>query len=90
MCVLRNTLLTHRMAGEIYKGVSGVREVYVWLCSQIGRPIDEPLIASAQLSLERGVSLESIRGDVEDIMSRELSGIYDFTSRLAMGEYPVW
>jgi S-adenosylmethionine synthetase len=84
------TLLTHRMADEVYKGVAGVREVYVWLCSQIGRPIDEPLIASAQLSLEKGVSLASIRGDVEGIISRELDAIYDFTSRLAMGEYPVW
>jgi S-adenosylmethionine synthetase len=84
------TLLTHRMADEIYKGVPGIREVYVWLCSQIGRPIDEPLIASAQLSLEEGVSLASIRGDVEGIMSRELGAIYDFTSRLAIGEYPVW
>lgn len=84
------TLLTHRIAEEIHQGVPGIREVYVWLCSQIGRPIDEPLIASAQLTLARGVSLTSIKDDVERIMLRELDEIYDFTARLARGEYPVW
>jgi S-adenosylmethionine synthetase len=43
--------------------VPGVREVYVWLCSQIGEPIDQPLIASAQLILEPGMELEAIRRD---------------------------
>ncbi|HEM61098.1 MAG TPA: methionine adenosyltransferase, partial [Chloroflexi bacterium] len=84
------TLLTHRIAAEIYSGVPGIREVYVWLCSQIGRAIDEPLIASAQLTLEKGVSLDSVRGDVEQVMSRELDNIYEFTASLARGEYLVW
>jgi S-adenosylmethionine synthetase len=84
------TLLTHRIAQEIHRGVPGIREVYVWLCSQIGRPIDEPLIASAQLTLARGVSLTSVKDDVERLILRELDGIYDFTTRLSKGEYPVW
>jgi S-adenosylmethionine synthetase len=84
------TLLTHRIAQEIYAGVPGIREVYVWLCSQIGRPIDDPLIASVQLTLARGVSLTPIKDDVERIMLRELDEIYDFTADLAKGEYPVW
>lgn len=84
------SLLTHRVAGQIYDEVSGIREVYVWLCSQIGRPIHEPLIASAQLSLVKGVSLDSIKGDVEGVMARELDNIYDFTAGLARGELSVW
>jgi S-adenosylmethionine synthetase len=84
------TLLSHRIAGEIYQAVPGLREVYVWLCSQIGRPIDEPLIASAQLTLMDGVDLASVRGEVERITSDELDHIYDFTAQLARGEYPVW
>jgi hypothetical protein len=27
---------------------------------------------------------------VEQVVSKELDHIYDFTSRLARGEYPVW
>lgn len=84
------SLLTHRVADEIYKKAPGVREVYVWLCSQIGRPIDEPLIASAQLTLDKGVSLASVRRDVEEVMAQELDNIYDFTARLARGELSVW
>lgn len=84
------SLLTHRIAGQIYHEVSGIREVYVWLCSQIGRPIHEPLIASAQLSLVKGASLDSIKGEVEGVMARELDNIYDFTAALARGELSVW
>ncbi len=84
------SFLTHRIAEDIYGEVAGVREVYVWLCSQIGRPIDEPLIASAQLSLAKGVSLDSMRGQIEGIMERELDDIYDFTAGLARGELSVW
>lgn len=84
------SLLTHRVADEIYKKAPGIREVYVWLCSQIGLPIDEPLIASAQLTLDKGVSLASVRRDVEEVMAQELDNIHDFTARLARGELSVW
>jgi len=67
-----------------------VREVYVWLCSQIGEPIDQPLIAFAQLILEPGVELEAIRRDVEKAIEQELAGIYEFTGQLMRGELTVW
>ncbi len=83
-------LLSHRIADEVYNTVPGIREVYIWLCSQIGQPIDQPLIASAQLILEPGLALAAVRGDVEAVIEQELEGIYDFTQRLARGEFPVW
>ena len=84
------TLLTHRIAQEIYTQVPGLSEVYIWLCSQIGNPIDQPLIASAQLILQPGVALADIKPAVEPIVEHELSAIHEFTSRLAKGELPVW
>jgi hypothetical protein len=48
------------------------------------------LIASAQLILEPGLELEPIRGDVEAVIENELANIYDFTDRLAQGEFMVW
>jgi S-adenosylmethionine synthetase len=84
------TLLTHRMAQEIYTHVPGLSEVYIWLCSQIGSPIGQPLIASAQLILQPGAALSDIKPAVEDMIDRELSAIHEFTSRLAKGELPVW
>jgi S-adenosylmethionine synthetase len=83
------TFLTHDMANKIYSEVPGVSEVYVWLCSQIGQPIDQPLIASAQLILEPGVHLGEIHGAVEEVMEHELADIYSFTKRLTKGEFAV-
>ncbi|MBI2845719.1 MAG: methionine adenosyltransferase [Chloroflexi bacterium] len=83
-------LLSHRIANEVYQKVPGVREVYIWLCSQIGQPIDQPLIASAQLILQPGVSLQKISPQVEEVMEQELAGIYSFTESLTRGEHSVW
>jgi len=84
------SLLTHRIAAEIYASVPGLREIYVWLCSQIGKPIDQPLIASAQLILQQGVTLADVKPAVESVVEHELATISDFTARLARGELPVW
>jgi S-adenosylmethionine synthetase len=83
-------LLSHKMADSVYHNVEGIREVYIWLCSQIGVPIDQPLIASAHLVLQPGVALDDIRGSVSDIIDRELADIYTFTDRLTRGEFSVW
>ncbi|HET7375660.1 MAG TPA: methionine adenosyltransferase [Anaerolineae bacterium] len=84
------SLLTHRIAAEIYAGVPGLREVYVWLCSQIGKPINQPLIASAQLILQPGVSLAALEPAVRSVIEHELAMMPDFTVKLAHGELPVW
>jgi S-adenosylmethionine synthetase len=83
-------LLTHQIAGHIYDSVEPVEEVYVWLCSQIGRPIDEPWIASAQVVLAPGASLVDVQPDIESIIGNELANISSFTERLARGELSVW
>ncbi len=83
-------LLSHTMAHEIYKRVDGLREIYIWLCSQIGVPIDRPLIASAQVVLEPGVDLADVETPVTEAIEQQLAGIYTFTQRLARGELPVW
>ena len=83
------TLLTHRIAGEIYANVPGLREVYIWLCSQIGKPIDQPLIASAQLVLQRDVALADVRPAVESVIAHQLAMMSDFTARLVQGEWTV-
>ncbi len=82
-------ILTHKIANEIYQGVPGVREVYVWLCSQIGAPIDQPKIASAQLILEPGVLFDSTSKKVKEIMDGRLANIGKFCEELVQGKYPV-
>ena len=82
-------LLSNEMAANIYREVPGIREVTVWLCSQIGKAIDQPLIASAQLILASDVTLADIHDQVVAVIDRELVNIGSFTQRLVRGELPV-
>ncbi len=81
--------LTYRMASQIYQEVPGVREVYVWLLSQIGQPINRPMITNAQLVLKKGTSLESVHKDVKDVIESELDKIDVFCEDLAFGRITV-
>jgi S-adenosylmethionine synthetase len=81
-------VLSHRIANEIYANVPDIKEVYVWLLSQIGEPIDQPKIAAAQVIMERG-TLESVEKEVNEVIDRELSNIQDFCMELAYGKIPV-
>lgn len=82
-------LLTYQIANRIQRETSGVREVYVWLLSQIGQPINEPKIASVQLILKPGTSMKEISSHVEDLVSAELLNIDKFSEELAHGRIPV-
>ncbi len=83
-------LLSHHIAAHIYRDVPGIKEVYVWLCSQIGHPIEDPLIASAQVIMQKGYRLDDVSQDIETVIREELADIYSFTDKLARGDFMVW
>ncbi len=83
------TILTHQVAARIYEEVSGIREVYVWMLSQIGAPIDRPKIAAAQIIPARGARTSALRRKTLEILERELANISFLTRELAEGRYPV-
>ena len=83
------TIMTHQVASRIYQEVRGIREVYVWMLSQIGSPIDQPKIAAAQIILEKRAREAVARRRVAEIMERELANIAALTRELAEGKYPV-
>ncbi len=82
-------LLTHRIAEHVYEQVSGVEEVYIWLLSQIGKPIDQPAIASAQVVMKSGNSMENVRRDIKKVINSELENIDKFCMDLAHGKIPI-
>lgn len=82
-------ILTHKMAEAIYSKVPGLKEVYVWLLSRIGEPIDKPRAAVAQLLLKPGVKLKEVKGEVKSIIEDELSNITKFCEDLAYGRIPI-
>ncbi|MBU3967921.1 MAG: methionine adenosyltransferase [Euryarchaeota archaeon] len=81
-------VLSHRIANEIYVNVPDIREVYVWLLSQIGEPIDLPKIAAAQVIMERG-DVGSVRDEINEVIDRELANIQEFCMELAKGKEAV-
>ena len=82
-------LLCYEIAQHVYQKVSGIKEVYVWLLSQIGHPINQPKIAGVELILNKGVEFKSVSRPVTDIVKSELNNIDDFTKRLTQGKIPV-
>lgn len=83
-------VLAHRMAARVYREVGGLQEVYVWLCSQIGAPVDHPQVATAQVILEPGITLDAVRPRVAEIIERELAEIQAFTQELIEGQHTVY
>lgn len=82
-------ILTHKIAGCIYDQVAGLEEVYVWLVSQIGKPIDHPAIAVAQVITEPGTPINNVRADIDEIMNNELENIDKFCDDLARGKIQI-
>jgi len=82
-------LLTHRIAEQVHEQVSDVEEVYIWLLSQIGKPIDQPAIASAQVVIKSGNSMENVRRDIKEVINSELENIGKFCMDLAHGRIPI-
>jgi len=62
-------------AREIVKKLPTVKESYVRILSRIGKPIDQPLIASAAVVLDGGTRIGAVAGDIESIMNDSLSDI---------------
>jgi S-adenosylmethionine synthetase len=83
-----HTLLTHQLAAEIYASVPGIREVNVSPGSQIGAPVDQPVIASAQLILEPGCALANVYDFVKAVIERGLANMSRFTDQLIRGDWP--
>lgn len=82
-------ILSHELARKVYAECPGIEEVYVWLCSQIGRPLDDPWAVSVELSLKPGAALADVKRPVQDLIGRELAGVEGFTRRLCRGEIPI-
>jgi S-adenosylmethionine synthetase len=82
-------LLSHRLAQEIYEKVSGISEAYVWLVSQIGQSIDQPMITSAELVLEKNTSIKDVAQDAKEILETNIEEINSFCQELVDGKVSI-
>ena len=83
--------LSHQVARKICEEVPEVAETIVWILSQIGKPIDQPAIAAAQVVMNKGsVYDKAIQGRVNEVIDAELANIENFCEKLTYGKIAVW
>ncbi|WP_406660202.1 methionine adenosyltransferase [Methanolobus sp. ZRKC3] len=79
-------LLSTQMARDVVKQVDEVQDVYIRLLSQIGQPIDQPLVASAQIIPADGANFASVRAETESVIDDWLGNITKITDMVIKGE----
>jgi len=79
-------ILSTQLAQECVKKVDGIDEIYIRLLSQIGKPIDRPLVASIQVLTSPDLELHRIQGDIEAIIDEGLANVTCITEKIIMGE----
>jgi len=78
-------LFSHRLASLIYEKVNGLKEVYVWLVSEIGRPINEPSFVLVKAIADK----QGFEKEVKELVIEEFSRLGEFCEALIRGEIPV-
>jgi S-adenosylmethionine synthetase len=79
-------LLSTQIAQECVTKVDGIEEMYVRLLSQIGKPIDLPLVASVQVLPKCGVHLKDINAEIDGIVNENLANVTSITEKVIRGE----
>ena len=79
-------LLSTSIAESVTEEVDGIRDLQIRLLSQIGRPIDEPHVADAQIVTDEHVELGDIEDDVVAIVDRELADVSEITRKVIEGD----
>jgi S-adenosylmethionine synthetase len=79
-------LLSTQIAQECVTKIDGIEEMYVRLLSQIGKPIDLPLVASVQVLPKCGVHLKDINAEIDGIVNENLANVTSITEKVIRGE----
>jgi len=78
--------LTFKLAQQVYETVSDLEEVYIWLLSKIGSPIDHPAVAAVQVVMKDNNNISKVRYEINDVLDYELENIEKFCLELAEGK----
>ncbi|MCI4360054.1 MAG: methionine adenosyltransferase [Thermoplasmata archaeon] len=84
-------LLSILIAQDIVKEANGnVKEVHVRILSQIGKPVDQPQVASIQLLPATGVRLAKVKKEAEAVAGRWFDDIGSIPQRLLTDKLSVF
>ena len=83
-------ILAQQIANTVVNEVTGIKECYCYLVSQIGSPIHEPKVVDLKLHMEDGFSLATTEKQVEEIVQEKLSGIHNIQQAIVSGKLLVY
>jgi S-adenosylmethionine synthetase len=83
-------LLSMVAADDIAKEVPGIEEVYIKILSQIGKPIDQPHVASLQVVPKEGFDFAKVEAQATEMMDAWLENIPNIQQRIFRGEISTY
>ena len=84
-------LLGNLIANDIVRDTGGnVKEVHVRILSQIGKPVDQPQVASLQILPANGVQLSTVTGKAKAVADHWFEQIDTIPRRLLTGKLTVF
>jgi S-adenosylmethionine synthetase len=78
--------LTFKIAQRICEEIPELEEVYIWLLSKIGSPIDHPAAATAQVVMKGNNHINKVKHEINNVLDDELENIEKFCMELAAGK----
>ena len=69
-------------AQDIVERVPTVRETTVYVLSQIGAPLDQPLVATALVRPTNGSLTPDVRADVQSVLDENLAHVHEMRARI--------
>ncbi len=84
-------IVGNQIANDIIRETGGnVKEVHVRILSQIGKPVDEPQVASLQILPADGVKLAQVKGKAEAVAQHWFDEIPSIPQKLLTGKITVF
>ena len=83
------SVFTHYLAKKIHQKIEGIREIYVYMVSKIGKPVNEPEVVSVKIIPEKGIRLMDVSGKITELIEKELAEMPHFCDLLSKGKFSI-
>jgi len=83
-------IVAQQITEELVNELNGIREAYCYLVSRIGNPINAPQVVDIKLCMQAGISTDTVKTRVEEVVDEKLSNIYKIRNELIAGAICVY
>jgi len=84
------SILATQLARDIAEEHDEIEDLTITILSQIGKPVDQPKVASAMVITKDGGDFEKIEGKVKYSVDRGLEEVTELTNKIVFGKMPVF